>query len=631
MGARAALVALTMLGLAAAPASAAPLKRCRGEPGARCGAIRVPVHRSDPTGPKLTVRFRVYPRRDRSRPALKPIVAAEGGPGYSTIESASGYELMLRPLLARRDMIVMDNRGTGRSGAIDCPRLQNGRGNYVREVGRCGRKLGRASDAYGTGAAADDLAAVLDRLRVPVVSIYGDSYGTYFAQAFAVRHPARVRAVVLDAAFAVTAFDPWEREQLETIRFAWRAICERSGACRGDPLAEMGALARRLEAKPLVGRSRDADGTMRRVRIDGREIALWSGDGSFYYAIYRDLLAAGRAYERGDPAPLLRLGAESAAAYEPGSDPTSYSEGAYAAVACNDYPNLWAKSASFSERREQLTAARAQLPADTFSPFPLDMWLSSTVEHQLVHGCLSWPAPRVLDPPVPAGASFPTVPVLVLDGDLDSVTPRGDSEAAAALFPNSRLVIVQNVGHVTAVADFDHCGSALVRRFLTDLDPGDTSCAREVPELHVVPKFPVRVAQAPAAQPSGPTDRSNRRDRRAAWVAARTIGDAWSRWWLMYGSDGHGLRGGRFTAGGAAYYSYGPVSLRLKGVRYASDLRVSGRAVWDRRKARYRATLHPAGARRGRLRVAWPSRADATARITGRLGGRTVRLRTPAP
>jgi pimeloyl-ACP methyl ester carboxylesterase len=576
------------------------------------------------------VRFRVYPRTDRSRPALEPIVTAEGGPGYGSIDEASSYRFMLRPLLARHDLILVDNRGTGRSGAIDCPRLQAYKGDYVREVGRCGSKLGKRADAYGSGAAADDLAAVLDRLKVSVVDIYGDSYGTYFAQAFAVRHPARVRAVVLDAAYAVTGFDPWEREQSEQIRFAWRAVCERSGACEGDPLAELGALTQRLERRPLVGRARDADGTLRRVRVDGLLIEQLAGDGSYYNAIYRDLLAAGRAHEQGDPRPLLRLGAESVAAYEPSTDATGYSEGAYSAVACHDYPNLWDKQASFRERREQLAAARAQLAPDTFAPFPVDLWLKSTVEYQLVYGCLRWPAPRFEDPAVPAGATFPTVPVLVLDGDLDSVTPLGDSEAAAALFPNSRLVIVRNVGHVTAVGDFDRCGSVLVRRFLSELDPGDTSCADAIPELHVVPKFPRRVADAPAAEPA-PGDRSNALDRRAAWTAARSIGDAWSRWWLMYGTKGHGLRGGTFTVGGADYYSYGSVRLKLKKVRYAKDLAVSGEAVWDRREQSYGATLRLAGKRSGVLRVSWPSRADATATITGRLGGRAVRLSTPAP
>ena len=455
-GALAGVILVLLTGVA--PAAAAPLERCRDDKNARCGSIRVPVHRSEPQGPKLKVRFRVYPRTDRSRPALEPIVTAEGGPGYGSIDSASSYQFMLGGLLARHDLILVDNRGTGSSGAIDCPRLQAYKGNYVREVGRCGRKLGKRADAYGSGAAADDLAAVLDRLKVPVVDIYGDSYGTYFAQTFAVRHPARLRAVVLDAAYAVTGADPWEREQNEQIRFAWRAVCERSGACGSDPLGELGALAQRLERRPLVGKARDADGTLRRVRLDGTVIAQMSGDGSNYYALYRDLLAAGRAHERGDPLPLLRLGAELVAAYEPG-DPNYYSEGAYAAVACHDYPNLWDKRAGFEERREQLAAARAQLAPDVFAPFSVDLWLTTPVEYQLAYGCLRWPAPRFEDPAVPAGASFPTLPVLVLDGDLDSVTPPADSEAAAALFPNSTLVVVRNVGHVTGLSDFDRCAS----------------------------------------------------------------------------------------------------------------------------------------------------------------------------
>ncbi len=630
MWARVALLALMMVGLAAGPAAAAPLKPCRDDKSARCGSIKVPLHRSEPRGPKLKVKFRVFPRSDRSQPELEPIVAAEGGPGYGSIGSADSFRFMLAPLLAQRDLIVMDNRGTGSSGAINCPRLQVGKGDYVREVGRCGRRLGKAADAYGTGAAADDLADVLDLLEVPVVNIYGDSYGTYFAQAFAVRHPARVRSVVLDAAFAVTGFDPWEREQIEQIRFAWRAVCERSGACTGDPVAYLGELAQKLQANPLVGEARDADGTVRQVRVDGLLIEQMVGDGSFYYAIYRDLLSAGRAWEQGDPEPLLRLGAEAVAAYEPSSDPTGYSEGAYAAVACHDYPNLWDKQASFRERREQLAAARAQLAPDTFAPFPVDLWLKSTVEYQLVYGCLRWPAPRFEDPAVPAGATFPGMPVLVLDGDLDSVTPLGDSEAAAALFPNSQLVVVRNVGHVTALSDFDRCGSRLVRRFFTDLDPGDTSCAEEIPELHAVPKFPRRVADAPAAEPAA-GDRSNALDRRVAWTAARTVGDGWSRWWLMYGTKGHGLRGGRFTTGGAAYYSYGPLTLDLNKVRYANDLAVSGEAVWDRGEERYSADLRVSGARRGRLVMSWPSAQNAVAEIRGRLGGRVVRLRTPAP
>ena len=289
----AALLALA-LGLAALPAAASaasPTKPCRDDKRARCGNIRVPLYRGAPNGGgrKLRVHFRVFPRTDRSKRALEPIVTVEGGPGYPSIGTADDYLFMLGPLRRRHDMIVVDNRGTGRSGVINCPRLQAGKGVYEREVGRCARRLGRAANAYGTGAAADDLAAVLDKLGVPVVNIYGDSYGTYFSQTFAVRHRERVRAVVLDAAYAVEGFDPWIRQKSISQRYAWPEVCRRTVGCSEDVLATLGRWAVELDRNPLVSVGVDADGGRHRVRVDGAALGQIVGDGSYYYTIYRDL------------------------------------------------------------------------------------------------------------------------------------------------------------------------------------------------------------------------------------------------------------------------------------------------------------------------------------------------------
>jgi hypothetical protein len=99
----------------------------------------------------------------------------------------------------------------------------------------------------------------------------------------------------------------------------------------------------------------------------------------------------------------------------------------------------------------------------------------------------------------------------------------------------------------------------------------------------------------------------------------------------MSGSRGHGLRGGSFVALGD-YLAYTPVRLRMRRARFVSDLAVSGTVVWDRRASRVRARLRVSGAARGRLRLRWDlSATRATARIAGRLGGRPVRLRMPAP
>ena len=574
---------------------------------AQAGSVTVPLYRADPSAGTIRVHYRVYPRLDRSRPARTPIVAAEGGPGYSSIESAASYRFLLGPLRRRHDLIVMDNRGTGRSGAIDCPRLQNGVGTYATEVGRCARRLGTAANAYGTGAAADDLAAVLDELDIPRVSIYGDSYGTYFAQAFAVRHPERVRAVVLDAAFALDGYDPWIREESVQLRAAWPAVCERSPNCDEDALETIGRLATELEARPLRTTGRDADGGRHTVTVDGSALGQMAGDASYYPTIYRDLLAAARAYERGDRAPLTRLAAEDLP-FTGGGPVASYSEGAFAAVACHDFPQVFDLAATRAQRDAQLRAGRAALAPDAYAPFANDVWLDSLYIDQYVTGCLDWPAPEHPDPPAPPGARYPDVPVLVLVGDLDVITPLGDSQRAASLFPNATLVPVANVGHVTALADFDGCASGIVRRFLSELDPGDTRCASALPEVHVVPRFPRRAG--------------------AAWAAAWTVGDAVARWPLMSGANGHGLRGGRYTAT-LDYYSFAPVRWRFHDARFVENVPVSGTATWDRQRGTIRATLRVP---HGRLRIGWSTRkANARATIRGTLNGRAIRTRIPAP
>ena len=608
---RALLGALLVLLALPAAAPAAVTRPCPDDRSARCGSVLVPLVRATPEAGSLRVRFRVFPRSDRSRPGRTPIVAAEGGPGYSSIDSAEAYRFLLGPLRRRHDLIVVDNRGTGRSGAIDCPRLQAGMGTYSREVGRCARRLGAAANAYGTGAAADDLAAVLDALGIARVTVYGDSYGTYFAQAFAVRHPGRVRAVVLDAAFAVDGYDPWIREESVALRFAWPAVCERSPGCPADALATLSRLADRLEGRPLRGTSRDADGGVQRVKVDGSALGQMAGDASYYPTIYRDLLAAARAYERGDHAPLLRLAAEDLP-FTGGGPVRSYSEGAFAAVACHDFPQVFDLAATVPERRAQLAAGRSLLAPDAYAPFANDVWLRSLYIHQYVTGCLEWPAPAVSDPPAPPGAAYPDVPVLVLVGDLDVITPLGDSRRAAALFPNATLVPVANVGHVTAIADFDGCASGIVRRFIDTLAPGDTGCAATRPEVHVVPRFPRTLAGAPGAT----------RRERVAWAAAWTVGDAIARWPLMAGGLGHGLRGGAYTAT-LDYYSRAPVRWRLDRARFVRDLPVSGRAVWDRRSGTITARLTSP-----RLTIRWSTRrAGAIATVRGP----RVRLSMPAP
>ena len=275
-----------------------------------------------------------------------------------------------------------------------------------------------------------------------------------------------MRAVVLDAAFGVEGFDPWIRQESIGLRFAWAEVCRRTVGCNAKALATLGRWALRPSSaarswRPAAMPTAAATGS----GSTARHLARSPATASFYYTIYRDLLAALRAYGRGDREPMLRLAAEDLP-YTGGGPVGSYSEGAYAAVACHHYPTLWDPAASIPERRAQYRAARALLEPDAYAPFRNDIWLRSLYINQYVTGCIEWPAPRYPDPPVPPGAAYPTMPVLVLDGNLDVITPLGDSAQAASLFPGSTFVIVRNVGHVTALADYPGCAAGIVRRFL---------------------------------------------------------------------------------------------------------------------------------------------------------------------
>ena len=121
----AALAALAVLAPNAQAAERPHFHKCRdAEAGARCGHVRVPLDRLAPAGAKIRIGFELYRRRDRDRPSLGTMVDVEGGPGYSTTDSRSYFLELSRPLMDRRDLLLVDARGTGLSGPLDCPALR---------------------------------------------------------------------------------------------------------------------------------------------------------------------------------------------------------------------------------------------------------------------------------------------------------------------------------------------------------------------------------------------------------------------------------------------------------------------------------------------------------------------------
>jgi pimeloyl-ACP methyl ester carboxylesterase len=205
------------------------LERC-SEVLAYCGRLERALDPAGAVPDRISIYFEWYPHRAPGE-SLGTLVATEGGPGYPATGSRSDYLALFEPLRSNRDVLLMDNRGTGNSAALDCPALQTGEKWTVETVAACGASLGVRSVLYSTAYAADDLAAILEALQAPPIDLYGDSYGTYFAQVFAVRHPGAMRSIVLDGAYPLDGPGyAWYPSYAPAMRDKFNLACRRSPA-----------------------------------------------------------------------------------------------------------------------------------------------------------------------------------------------------------------------------------------------------------------------------------------------------------------------------------------------------------------------------------------------------------------
>jgi pimeloyl-ACP methyl ester carboxylesterase len=619
------------------------LHQCLGGQ-AYCGSMERAL---DPTGQvsgNIKISFEFYPHTDNLQSPLEPIVGTEGGPGYAASGSAGGYLDLFAPLRDRRDMLFMDNRGTGKSQALDCPLLQAEANPRPSGISTCGKQLGDTAYLYDSGLAADDLAALLDALNIPVINLYGDSYGTWFSQIFAGRHPERLRSVVLDSAYPVRGQSPWYPEIAPTARFAFDAACQRSPSCSGLPgnsMHRIELLLASLRANPFSGYAYDGNAVRRYTHANAATLAYLMVSNATTSVVYRELDPAARAYlDDGNAAPLLRLLAENQVADQSGAPATpvnEYSQALFVSVSCSDYPQIYDMTLGLPKRRaqrDQAIASEQQQHPNVYAPFTIAEFDAIPLDTSVLDLCLNWPAP--VDAPIPPGqpvpphAQFTKAPVLVLSGDLDSLTPAPQAKHAAKLFENGQQIIVPNSFHVTADGDEDNCASVLAVRFVRDLDPGDTSCTEHIAEVHLVPKFVATASEvAPATATAG--NQGADADLRVAAATAYTAGDALANWWVNYSGDGVGLQGGRYHYASPTNLTY----FTFDKLKWVEDLEVSGAMKWDYNYPGgliAHLTISGPSTEAGELTISWSSRVPlAEATITGKIGGRKIAAVMYAP
>ena len=556
------------------------------------------------------------------RAARPPLFLIAGGPGQSGTDAFDPYtvERLVGTETRSRDVVVMDLRGTGGSGALTCHDLQQ-RLAGATAVATCAAKLGSRRDFYSSVEMADDIDAVRAALGHERIAIYGASYGTYIAQIYARRHPARVDRLILDSVVGPEGVDAFERPSMAAAPRVVGRICGR-GSCKRftrDAAADVAALAGRLDRRPAKGLVTDGRGRRHRARIDGHGLldVLAASDRNPFVAA--EIPAAVRSALRGDLAPLLRVRGHSAGAERPPRSPRQLSVATYVATLCSDTRLPWESSTPLAARPAAAATFVAGLPADAFAPFGIRTALDSDV----LEACHSWPSRTVAAPEL---GPLPDVPALLLAGGLDVRTPVDSARAVAAEMPHAHLLVVGNAMHGVVGAEFEQCASRAVRRFLAGGEPG-----RCGPGPRFSRPFPPLPAAVGDLRPrGGATGRAGRTAQAVRYTFVDYVigiyGEFFER--LLSSDDlqsfftappatvqAGALRGGRYVDPPRAQGVIFDRAVAVRGVR------VDGALIWRGQTRGVRGTLRITGASaaRGRLTV----RRGA---LVGRLGRQRVRI-----
>jgi pimeloyl-ACP methyl ester carboxylesterase len=186
------------------------LEDCRisvgaGTPGiaARCGTLRRPLSPDDPSLGDIGLKVAVVPALSL-KPASDPFVPIAGGPGQSSIHFYAGWSAAFERVRLHRDIVLLDQRGTGESAALTCDVDEDlVEGKYSAEqtvqlTEQCLALLPHDPRYFTTSVAARDLEALRLALGYGPLNVYGISYGTRVAQHYARRYPDSTRSVILD-------------------------------------------------------------------------------------------------------------------------------------------------------------------------------------------------------------------------------------------------------------------------------------------------------------------------------------------------------------------------------------------------------------------------------------------------
>lgn len=416
---------------------------------AQCGTLSVPENRAKPDGRKLSLAIAWVPASDNGDIAPDPVFMLAGGPGQSARDSYPQIAQAFGDVLKHRNVVLVDQRGTGDSNLLSCERDAGATADddvspaaATAYAQRCVEALSKKADLrfYTTTNAIADLEDVRKALGVAQLNLVGVSYGTRVAQQYAMRHPATTRSIVLDSVVPNTlGLGNIFARNLDDALALQFAQCTEAPACKdrvGEPRAELAKLIATLRANPPTVRYRDAgSGEWREDVLTPERIA-----GMVRMYAYMPIVAT--------LLPVLIHDAnqghyETLAALSrmmQGEMKDAMAMGMQMSVVCTEDAD------SMVARKED---------ADTL--------LGNDMTEAMAAMCAVWPKGDL-----PADFHKPLstkVPALVLEGEFDPVTPPRYGEEVAKSLPNGRLLVLRGQGHNVIGAG---CMPKLFAQFLQD-------------------------------------------------------------------------------------------------------------------------------------------------------------------
>jgi pimeloyl-ACP methyl ester carboxylesterase len=424
----------------------------------RCGTLIVPENRAKPQGRKLALEVVVVPARKPS--GKEPIFFLSGGPGQAATDKAAGFAR--QPFTDDNDLVLVNFRGTGRATRLDCP--QGGTDaqpqNYMEPLfhegtayAACAKELSKRADLtqYTTDAAMEDLEDARKALGYGKIDLLGGSYGTRAAIVYIHRHGQKVRAAILSGVVPFSNRSPLYHAAAAERAFEILAKqCADDPACHRafpDPKADLDVILARLKAHPAkVTIKHPKTGKPLTVTLnasgfgDGLRVMLYDEGMGRRVPL---LLKRARA---GDYRPFAQLAMEQGRGMA-----LDIATGLLASVECGED----------TDRIRPEEVAK-----ETAGSFIGDY----RVRGQMA-ACSVWPKAQLAsdyDTPYRSG-----VPVLLISGNLDPVTPPRWGAEAATYFPNGLHIVVPGA-HVSD----SPCLDSIMKQFLkTARAKGlDTSC-----------------------------------------------------------------------------------------------------------------------------------------------------------